>query len=426
MADHDVDDSLGSRSLLWLLTLLLLTLLFWASQAQLDVVSQAPAVVKPAGQVKRIQHLEGGIVHQIAVQAGDVVAAGDLLVALESIRSRSELDELQVSQRTLLIQIQRLDAELQQAPTLTFDTTLQQYEPELVAQAQALFLERRQRLNHEIRVQQELIRQQRHQSSQITARRQAAQQILDFLNEQIEISRKLLERNLSSRMQHIDLLKERQRVEGQLAEDGAMLEGIQAAVAEAEQRIALLTATFREQARSDRQEALRTLRLLHERQKRIDDSLTRTELRAPVAGIVKQRFVDTVGEVVAAGGTLLELVPLDSQLLIEARLPTGDGGYLHPGQSAQLRLASADGFRFQPLAAQVERISPDTLLTEEGIPYYQVTLASGSDAFDNGRTRLPLAPGMQLQCAILIDQRSVLEYLLAPLFGSLSYALRER
>ena len=160
--------------------------------------------------------------------------------------------------------------------------------------------------------------------------------------------------------------------------------------------------------------------------RKYEDSFNRTVLRSPVDGTVKALYVFTVGGVVRAGDTVADVVPGEDRLVVEAKLPVQDVGYVHPGQSATVKLASADANRFGNLIGQVVHVSPDALETTDGIPYYRVRIETGRDYFERRSLRYRLVPGVQVLCSIHTGERSVLEYLTDPFLGSMGTALRER
>jgi adhesin transport system membrane fusion protein len=206
---------------------------------------------------------------------------------------------------------------------------------------------------------------------------------LTLIEEQIKISEELLKDELTNRYNHLTLLREANTLKSRLAEDEHKL-------------------------------------------RKLKDNLDRTVLKSPVSGYIKQILVDTQGGVIKAGETVIEIVPADDRLVVEAQLPFYDVGYVRAGQKAQIRLASADAARFPPLEGEVIRVSPDSIVPDEGDPYYLVRVETEQDAFLRGEERYPLVPGMQMQVSILTGQRSVLEYLLTPFMSSAEMALRER
>lgn len=417
--------SQGTRLFLWSCVALVVVFFSWASLGRLDVVSSAMGEVVPSSQVKSVQHLEGGIVRAILVREGDTVTEGQTLVELEPTKSGADVDELEIRLAALGVTMARLEAEASGAD-LSFPDELSAADPDLIRQARDLFLTRRERLENELRVQRELVAQRDQEIKEVRARVRNNRKSLKFLDEQIEISQKLLKLDLTNRMKHLELLKEASDLKGRIEEDGALLPKAQAAQKEAKARLDAIRAAFREDARRDLEEATRSHKELTQRLRKLADSLRRTVLRAPVDGIVKTVHVATRGGVVQPGKTVVDIVPAGDRLVIEARLPTHDIGFVRPGQEAKVRLASAEAGRFDSLTGEVVRVSPDTLLTNEGQPFYKVRIETKESFFERGGLRYDLFPGMQVQCAIRTGSRTVLQYLLDPYVSSLEEAMGER
>ena len=192
---------------------------------------------------------------------------------------------------------------------------------------------------------------------------------------------------------------------------------------EAKAKLEGIRSSYKEEARQELEKKRRELDELTHRLRKYVDSLKRTVVRSPVSGVVKTLYVFTRGGVVKPGGTVAEVVPAGDRLVIEARLPTQDIGYVQVGQSAVIKLASSDDVRFGPLEGRVTNVSPDTLVTREGAPYYKVRIETGSDHFSRGNLTYCLFPGMQVTASIRTGQWTVLRYLLDPILFSLDDAL---
>lgn len=149
-------------------------------------------------------------------------------------------------------------------------------------------------------------------------------------------------------------------------------------------------------------------------------------LRAPGDGVIKTMYVATVGGVVKAGGTVADMVPAGDVLVIEAKLPPQDVGHVRRGQTATIKLASADAVRFGNLEGKVTNVSPDSIMTQQGATFYKVRIETERDYFQQRNLRYDLVPGVQVATSILTGRRTVLEYLLDPLIGGADTALRER
>lgn len=427
VADETADDAERATHMFFGLCAGLVVAFFaWSAIGRLDVVSAALGEVIPSSQVKSVQHLEGGIVREILVREGDRVKQGQPMVALEPVASGADVEELRVRVSSLRAEIARLESEAKGLPAPQFPDDLRRDHPELIAQATAFFKTRKNRLESQLAGQREEIQQQGRTIEEVSARLRNNRQRLKLLAEQIGISEALMKDQLTNRLQHLDLLKEASTLKGKIDEDVAGLERARAAKKGGENKLKLVRDSFVEKVREDLEEKRRSLDEYANRFRKYEDSLKRTVLRSPVDGIVKTLHVVTVGGVVAPGGTVADVVPEGDRLIVEARLPTQEIGYVHPGQVAVVTLASSDAVRFGQLKGEVILVSPDTIQGEDRIPYYKVRIATERDFFERAGARYRLVPGVQVLCSIRTGQRSVLAYLTDPFRRSMMTALRER
>tara|TARA_R110002126_G_scaffold108792_6_gene245533 strand:- start:392 stop:1714 length:1323 start_codon:yes stop_codon:yes gene_type:complete len=417
---------LKARIYAWICILLLVLFLIWSNFSKLDIVSVTVGQVVPVSQVKQIQHLEGGIVSEILILEGQIVTQNQPLIVLEPTRTQAEVDELGLRIVALKTDIARLDAEASQADTIEFDASLQQDNPELVEKAYALFEIRKERLQADINVQNELIEQRRQSINEVQAQLERSLSISKLVSEQVIISEKLLSAKLSNRMQHLVFLRERADINGDISVLSASLGKAQSTLGEAKAKLVSIQTGFSEQARINRAEKFGSLRELSERLVRFQDSLTRTVLRSPVDGIVKSIYVVTEGGVVKSGSTILEIFPTDDRLIVEAKLAIQDIGFVSIGSEVQLQLATPDAQLFDKLNGKVIHISADTIINEKGVSFYKIKMETDQSFFQNGDDRFNLYPGMQLKSSILTGKRRVIDYFLSPILQSANTALRER
>jgi adhesin transport system membrane fusion protein len=399
----------------------------WAWFGELDIVSVATGEAKPASQVKEVQHLEGGIVAAILVREGAKVEAGQPLVELETTRSGADLNELQIRMANLTIEAIRHQAEANGERSLRIPEALSAQHPNSVQRTRNLFKTRGKRYEAEITSQRELITQRRQEVREIKVRLGNTRKSLKLLNEQVAISDELLKDKLTNRYNHIELLRDAQKMTSQIDEDKEGFTGAQAASNEAKSRLEQTEIAFREDARNSFGKTQREADELSERLKKFQDSLERTVLRAPVAGLVKSIHVSTIGGVVKPGDTVIDIVPGEDKLIVEAQLPTQDIGYVQVGQEAILKLNSPSLQRFGHVIGKVIQISPDKLIREEdGQPYYKVRIEPERSYFLREDQRYDVFPGTQIMASIRTGKRTVVEYLLDPFLGSFKEALRER
>ena len=398
----------------------------WGYYGKLDVVSTAIGEVIPSTQVKSVQHLEGGIVHEILIREGDSVAKGQSLISLESTASGADVNELKTRITALTADVARLQAEANSRNMPTFPVEMFSDHRDLVNDTISMFKPRRSRIKNQLAGQREKITQRQEEIAEISSRIKNSQLQLKLLEEQISISEDLMKDQLTNRMQHLELLKDAQRLKGKISEDTAAISRVRAARKGAFNKLEAIRDSFHEKVREALEKKRRSLDEFSSRLRKFEDSLRRTVLRSPVDGVVKTLYVVTVGGVVSPGGTVVDIVPAGDRLIIEAKLPPQDIGYVHPGQTALVTLASSDAIRFSNLVGEVVNISPDTVETPDGRSYYKVRIATESDFFERQSMRYRLVPGVQVVASIRTGQRSVLAYLIDPFLNSARTAMRER
>lgn len=422
---EDGEVSSGTHLFLGLCVAAIVGFTVWASQAELDIVSVAQGEVSPSSNVQTVEHLEGGIVRKILVGEGDRVTAGQPLVELEQTQSGADVKELKYRIRSLIATVTRLRAELNDKAPL-FPPALVKSEPDLVRQATEMFNIRQSRMKGQIKSQEDAIRQRQLEIKEVQSRRASALESLKLIKEQVKISETLMEKELTNRMLHLNLLKEMADLQGRIEEANASLPRLEAALGEARSNMETIRASFREEAQVELDKSIREMEELTQRVRKFEDNFNRTTLRSPVDGIIKTLHVRSVGGVVKPGERVADIVPADDRLIIEAQLPPQDIGYVRAGQSAKVTLASADASKFGDLKGSVERVSPDTLVTEDGRPFYKVRIITERSYFADGKLRYDLFPGMQVMASIQTGSRTIMEYILDPLIGRMGDALRER
>lgn len=418
--------SKAQRSLLIILILGFVGFFVWSAVSPLDVVSMANGSVEPVNKLQTIQHLEGGIVRKILVREGQHVVKGEALVELETTNSGSSYGEMLSRVNSLTADKVRLQAEAQGADKLVFEDAFAQASPQLVTRSEALFYARRSQLNSALQAQQEEMNVRQQTIKEIATRIQFSEERLKLVKEQNAIEKELLSNALSNRYDHLNSLKELNQLESDIAEGKASLAKSKASFAQAQSNLKSIQDKYNEEVNASLSDTRSQLDEGMQRLKKFKDSLERTVLRAPMDGIIKNRYVVTEGGVVAPGGTVIDMVPGKDGLVVEAKLPPQDVGHIQQGQEAFIQLASGEASHYGRLTGTVASISPDTITTEEGEVYYTVRLILDQDFFLKGSNRYKLSPGVLVTAGIVTGQRSVLEYILSPFVQSLPFALSER
>ncbi|MBI3444532.1 MAG: HlyD family type I secretion periplasmic adaptor subunit [Magnetospirillum sp.] len=418
--------SLGTHLFLLCGTLLVLGAVVWAYFGTLDVVSQASGEVIPFSQLKSVQHLEGGIVSDIMVREGESVARDQPLVVLQSTASGADFNEMSIRMATLQLTLARLEAEAEERAEPNFPADARQSHPELVDAAASLFQSRRARLISTLGGLREALSQREQSANEVEARLRNSRNTIGHLQEQVRISDSLVKEGLSSRYTHLALLRDLSALRSRIDEDEAVALRTHAAIKEARAQIETARQSYRQEVVEQMTSTRRDLDELNQRFSKVSDNLERTIIRSPVDGVVKTLYVVTRGGVVKPGGTVVDLVPAGDRLIIEARLPNFDIGYVSIGQPAKIKLASSDAVRFGTIAGNVVHIGPDTTITDKGATFYKVRIETESDHFQHGKSRYRLYPGMQVIATIHTGERTVLAYVLEPFIGAADSALHER
>ena len=384
----------------YILSLFAVTALLWMFLFNIDIISNAEGQVIPAGDVKTIQHLEGGIIDQILVKESDIVKKDDHLVILAATASEVDVDEAQVQIDAKKIESIRLEAEINDFDVPIFDDILVKDRPELVNKSLELFVSRKNKLEGDIK--------------KVSAEIAQHQTAIDILIKQTEMSEQLLVEGIITEFAHYDLLKELNAAKGAL----------ETSIEEKEN----ITKQFVESARNARQVAQREISELNETIKALKDNLERTVITAPVDGVVKNLFFVTIGGVIRPGEAILDIVPTKDNLIVEARLQESDIGFVKPGQSAVVKLSSADAVNFGQIEGVVDRISPDTEQDENDnrIVFYNIFVELDQNYFESKEKIYYLVPGVKVTASIQIGERTLANYLLSPFIGSMGQSFQER
>jgi adhesin transport system membrane fusion protein len=426
-ANSDAFEVSRSVHLFFLLQFLMVILfILWAVFFKVDVSSSAVGEVIPSTKIKPIEHLEGGIVGKVLVKEGQVVKKGQALVELSSTASGADLEQLQLRLAAAKLDLARFAAELK-GKSMMKVPDLGTGHDQAINQSKQLLKVRNEKYKHGYNSQKEKVVQQTREVEELSARLKRVTEQLKLLQEQIGISAELLKENVTSRYAHITLMREGKGLDSQVIQLEADLRQAQSALKESQSTFDEFISTHSEEVRQGISETQRQLEEYQQQITKQQDTHQRGIIRSPVDGIVKQLAVTTPGEVIQAGETIMDIVPQGDLMVIEAKLPVADIGYIEKGQPADIRLASADGARFKPIRGKVVYISADALKDEkDDSSYYEIRIQPGTQFFAKDEMKYHLYPGMSVSVAIITGRRSILDYLFQPMMGNLSSALTER
>jgi membrane fusion protein, adhesin transport system len=413
----------GARVVVWLSVASVLVLLVWSSFAVLNEVTRGEGKVIPSRQIQILQSLDGGIVSEILVREGQTVKSGDLLLRVDPTRMVSSLRESQSQSLSLLAKAARLRA-LAEGSRFIPPAEVVREAPEIVEAERALYESRRAELDATIGVSRQQSTQRSQELISIRARREQAAQSYTLTARELEMTRPLVKTGAVSDVELLRLEREVARYRGERDSANSDIPRLEAAVAEANRKIQEVELTFRNIARSELSEVNAKLGALSEGSTALEDRVKQTEIRSPVNGTVKQLKVNTVGGVVQPGKDLIEVVPSDDALLLEAKVLPRDIAFLHPGQKAMVKFTAYDFSIYGGLEATLEQIGADSVVDEKGNAFFIVKVRTLSNTI--GAQKLPIIPGMVAEVDILTGKKSVLSYLLKPILRAHAKAMTER
>jgi adhesin transport system membrane fusion protein len=416
----------GQQILLWVMLLCVLGFFAWAYHAVLDEVIRGNGKVIPSSKVQVVQNLEGGIIEQINVAEGEVVTPGQVLVVIDDTRFDSSLQESRMRQLSLQAKAIRLTAEadgLEQMPDLPVDIKL--VIPEMFERQRKLFDERRSQLTANHRILEAQLDQKRQSVAELAARRDRLSRSLALASRELSVTRPLRDQGAVSEVEILRLQRQVSDLRGELDEVKQAIPRAESELAEVEQRHIELDAGFRKEARAELNEVTTELNAMSAGNVALEDRVKRTQVRSPIRGVVKSLMVRTVGGVVQPGMDLVEIVPVDDNLLVEARIKPRDIAFLRPGLPAKVKLTAYDFAIYGGLDAQVEHISADTFVEENGDAFYLVKVRTAENDVYEGSKTFTIIPGMTAEVDILVGEKTVLSYLLKPVLRARHAALRE-
>ncbi|MGE5864916.1 MAG: HlyD family type I secretion periplasmic adaptor subunit [Rhizobacter sp.] len=403
--------------------IIVLLLLLWAGLAKVDEVTRGEAKVVPSRQLQVLQALDGGVVTEILVQEGQVVEARQLLLKIDETRATSGVRESDAQVFALRARMARLRAIAEDGAFLPPDAAGDPEQERIVLGERQLYEARRSELATLLSINAQQLQQRQQELAEMRSRKLSAERSLELGQQELAKTRPLLASGAVSEVEILRLERDISRSRGESEQASAQIARVQAAIGEAQRKSQETEIQFRNEARKELSEVLGKLNALNEGAVALTDKVDKSQVRSPVRGRVQRLFANTVGGVVTPGKDIVEIVPLDDELVLEARIAPKDIAFIRPEQPALVKFTAYDFSIYGGLDAKVENISPDTVVDERGNAFYLVRVRTQRANFSE---KLPIIPGMTAEVDILTGEKSVLSYLLKPVLKAKAYALRER
>lgn len=416
----------GPWRLLLAVALGLAAFLVWAATYEIEETARATGRVIPSQQVQVVQSLEGGIVREIAVHEGDIVEPGTVLMQIDDTRFDAERGQLLEREAAIEAESARLRAEALFADDLSLPEGLEARAQLAVRAEREVFLSRREQLKREVQVLEAQLLQRRGELEEVQAMRDRTSAIIAPLRAEIALTQEMFDRGLVPEIELLRLHSRFAELNGDLAVSQASEPRLQAAIVGAENQINAARSAYVLTARQRLAKLQLELAVVQETLRSANDRVTRAQLRAPVRGTINRINATTIGAVVQPGAALIEIVPLDDSLLIEADLGPRDIAFVSPGEPASVKISAYDYVIYGALEGEVVRIGADTIATQDGGEFFRVIVRTDKSYLGTEDKPLPITPGMIASVDIQTGQKTVLSYLAKPILRARAEALRER
>jgi adhesin transport system membrane fusion protein len=429
--------------MLWVMIAFFIAASAWASWAEIDQVTRGQGKVVPSSQVQVIQNLEGGLVKQILVREGEQVQKGQQLILIDDTRFRSDFREREQQVANLTANVLQLSASLSSVTIdedfsennwensvridynkLAFPPLLKDTQPELVARQRAEYQQDLDNLRNQISVMTQQVKQKQQELIEIQARIKNLRQSYDFANKELEITKPLADEGVVPRIELLKLQRQVNDTRRELTSSELKVPVLRSNIREAMLSRIDTAQKFRSQQQQELNQVQDKLSSMTESAVGLEDRVNRTVVVSPVTGTVKTLNVNTVGGVIQPGMDIVEIVPTEDTLLVEAQIAPQDIAFLRPDLHAIVKFSAYDFTKYGGLEGTLEHISADTTQDEEGNSFYLVRVRTTETSFGHDEN-LPIIPGMTASIDIITGKRTVMEYLLEPILRAKTNALRE-
>ena len=415
-------EPLRARALLHWGCFVIGVLLLWAAFAKIDEVTRGEGKVIPSRQIQIVQSVDGGIVSDILVREGETVAAGQVLLRIDPTRFLSSLRENRAQYLALQARAERLKA-LSEGRSFAPAGELVAEIPEIIDRERTLYLSSRDSLDANLSIARQQMEQRQQELNEAYSRRDQVARSLELASRELSVSKPLAASGAVSEVDLLRLEREVVRLTGERGQVAAQIDRLHAAIREARKKVQEVELHFNNQIRAELSDVMGKLSTLTEGSSALADRVKHAEVKSPVRGTVKRLLVTTVGGVVQPGREVVEVVPLDDALLLEAQVKPKDIAFLRPGQEALVKFTAYDFAIYGGLKAVVEHIGADTVMDERGNVFYVIRVRTVESKFGEN---LPILPGMVAQVDIMTGKKTILKYLLKPVLRAKATAMRER
>ena len=413
----------------WVLAIILsgiLVFIIWATFFEIEEVTSGTGKVIPSSQTQIVQSLEGGIVREVAVQEGQQVDRGQILMQIDDTGFASQLGELEQKKKSLQAEQYRLQAEASGKRELRFAKEFAAINPTLVSAELEVFSSRLRQLDGELEVLNDRLDQRLAELQELSAERKKLETTAVPLRQETKLTKQLVQRGVVPKVDLLRLESRLAEIEGDIEVAKAAEPKINASITEARKQLGTTRNTYQLAARERLAKLEGEISIVAETMRAAADRVSRTQLRSPVRGIVNKINFSTIGAVVQPGNDLIEIVPSDDGLLIEAQIRPQDVAFIRAGGKASVKLTAYDYLIYGMLEGEVVRIGADSQQNANGDQFFRVIVKTTKNYLGDNADKNLIIPGMVASIDIQTGKNTVLSYLMKPVLRARAEALRER
>jgi adhesin transport system membrane fusion protein len=415
----------GGRAIVWVIMALLVIFTVWAYYSEIEQVTRADGKVIPSTQIQVVQNLEGGILSEIKIDVGQLVRKGELLLRIDETRFSSSFKQNRVKYLSYRAKAARLLAEANGTEFIVPPEVINE-RPAIGVREEELFESRRREFKSSKQILREQISQKNHEHLELTTKLEELTRTYALIMKELELTRPLVAQGAVSEVEVLHLERQASSMQGEIATINQSIPKAESRLQEAQLELREHQLAFFNKAKAELNDILAELEDVSASAIAIEDRLRRTNVLSPVTGTINRLLVNTVGGVIQPGMDLVEIVPLEDTLVVEARVKPADIAFLRPDQEAKVKFTAYDFTVYGGLDAKLEYISADSITDEQGNSYYSVRLRTTKNYIGQELNPLPIIPGMVASVDILTGKKTILAYLMKPVLRAKYMALREQ
>lgn len=419
-------NNVSSRLMLWIGALVIFCLIIWAYFTEIDTLTRGEGKISPSNQLQVIQNLEGGIITDILVKEGQEVKKDDILLKIDDIGFMANYEEKQLKYNELEAKSIRLYAE---STGTRFDVPkkILDKSPKLIEREKALHLSNLEQLNNNILIYQHKLKQKKIEKQEAQAKLAQLESNLKLINKEVELNKDFVEKKLVSEVSFLQLVRQKNTIEGDMKAISLSIPRLKSVIQEYEQNIKEVRLKFKNNAKEAYNETKAEMARIEKTNIAREDKVRRTNVKSPVDGTVHRILINTVGGIAKPGMNIVEIVPTQDNLIVEAKIRPADIAFLHPGQKAIIKFTAYDFAIYGSMQGVLTHISASTIVDEiDKQSYYLVRLKIDKDYMGDENKKLKLLVGMTADVDIITGKKTILDYILKPILRATENTLSER